>query len=185
MAIPLKTKVLIVAGVLLVILAGGFYLLYNEINILASTRSTYLQKQQILEEKQKQLNDINKLLENYNEVLTQAKKASYVLPSKEDVPELISQISALAKESEIAVSDINFSEPRVSKKTATQEYSVLKITMTAVGSYENLKKFIKKLEVNIRIVDITSIDFSNQPVTPEAPTNIFSYVLGMQAYYLK
>ncbi len=76
-----------------------------------------------------------------------------------------------------------------SNKTAiTNNYGIWNLEFSTQGTYNNFVKFMKDLENNLRIVDISSIQFSsktaNTGLNPSLP-EVYKYNIKIRTYWLK
>ncbi len=156
-----------------------------------------------LEAKKKELaaksNELSELkeLENDYQGLNQAqlKEVEKILPRGVDFANLVGQIEALARDSNLTLDNISVTEGGVwgqtgespadetetsSKKTtgASSDIYLLNVSVnfSGGGTYEHFKLFLDNLENNLRILDLSSVSF-----TPDTQ----SYTLNLKTYYLK
>lgn len=81
------------------------------------------------------------------------------IPQTEEVPSMLNQVYGLAKLNNILVGSIDFQiVPTVESKTTALVTPLGKVraTVKGIGSYSDTKNFIKALETNVRIMDISS-----------------------------
>jgi len=80
-------------------------------------------------------------------------------------------------------------------QSAPQDYGIWDLEFSTTGSYDNFINFINDLEHNLRIVDISSIDFSSDVavtagigagvgVSPNSQ-QIYQYKFTIKTYWLK
>jgi Tfp pilus assembly protein PilO len=115
---------------------------------------------------------INKLIEQreaFDKInIKELEKIDYILPKEEDIPNLFAQIEAIAKEYSLLLTSIstsNYNEETKNGEIVKPPNSVKKvlvsITLDGGSDYEALKNFLKALEFNIRLLDISSINISS------------------------
>ena len=115
---------------------------------------------------------INKLIEQREEFdkinTKELEKIDYILPKEEDIPNLFAQIEAISKEynlllTSIATSNYNeeTKEGAIVKNPNSVKKVLVSITLDGGSDYESLKNFLKALEFNIRLLDISSINISS------------------------
>jgi hypothetical protein len=82
----------------------------------------------------------------------------------------------------------NSSYQKSSKTVSAKDYGIWNLEFSTQGTYNNFINFIKDLESNLRIVDISSIQFSSgasvkglNPNLPEA----YKYSFKIKTYWLK
>lgn len=157
-------------------------------NILNLRKEIKAQKQAFIE-KQELVSKIESLKEVYEMHGEELKKINYILPSGEDVPNLIIQLEALALEGGLVLEDIGFSvyseESATKTRGAAQEekivkdYQALLINLKLIGGYSAFKNFLKAVEENIRLMDIISVNFST---TSKEMTSFFEFNLNLKTY---
>ena len=115
---------------------------------------------------------INKLIEQREEFdninIKEFEKINYILPKEEDIPNLFAQIEAMAKEYNLMLTSIstsNYNEKTEKGVVINNPNSINKILVSIIldggTDYEALKNFLKSLEYNIRLLDISSINISS------------------------
>ena len=200
-------EVIILPIAIIAVIAIGLWFIkpaYNEIKILIQEIET---KQNTLDEKQKLVVDIKKLISQYEDVKGKVNKVFYVLPNEAEIPNILVQLEALASENGIIFESINFGEIQQSEQekiTFKEETSLspeeqgkeqenskvvdrrksISVDVKLIGSYENFKNYLKSLENNIRIMDIISINFSGISGEEKGENlNNFSYLVKLKVYY--
>jgi Tfp pilus assembly protein PilO len=178
---------------------------YSEIKNLTQEIKT---KEETLEKKQKLVIDIERLVNQYEDIEGRVSKVFYALPNKAEIPNVLVQLEALASENGMIFESSNFSKAQQSvqskitsdsenntassSETADQQNSIeqirsVSIDVSLIGSYENFKNYLRSLENNIRIMDITSISFSSSSDSSESSeertSDIFSYSVQLKVYY--
>ncbi len=174
---------------------------YGEIKNLAQKIET---KENTLEKKQKLVFDIEKLVNQYEDIEGRVNKVFYALPNKAEIPNVLVQLEALASENGMIFESSNFSKIQQSAQnkttsennaassleTADQQNIIeqtrsVSIDINLTGSYENFKNYLRSLENNIRIMDITSINFSSSSGSSEEEevSDNFSYSIRLKVYY--
>jgi len=76
-----------------------------------------------------------------------------VIPKTPEEPELLVQMEELATESAVALSSISFQTDESGGRVVLNE--------TVTGTYENLKRYLKNLENNLRLLDVETISLSS------------------------
>lgn len=161
------------------------YPLYKEVK---SFRKGLEIKQEELRGVEELLVKIKELKAIYEENKDEAKRAFYAIPSGEDLPNLIVQLEALASINGLILEKVDFGQPAAEgvkwgpggeeKEIVVKEYKTMNVTLEVTGTYESLKSFLKSVEENIRLMDITSINFS-----ASAEGGAFSFGVSMNVYY--
>lgn len=118
-----------------------------------------------------------------------------LLPDSVDNIRLIIQIDALATKNGLSVLrnvDYKLAEEKKVATTATpaqqdaakKPYGEFIITFQTVGQYKNFLAFLSDLEQNLRLVDVTSVDFTS-PDNQQQVSNSASYKVTLSTYWLK
>jgi len=148
---------------------------YGEVT---SLRSEVKQAKDYIKEKEELLIKVEQLKQVYDSRKEAIKKAFYLLPVEKDASSLIVQFEAMASENGLILESIDFTE-KVEKGAAT--YKTLKVSLELYGSYAAFKSFLGAIEYNVRIMDISSIEFSSEEV--EEGGSGFSFKVELEAYY--
>ena len=162
-------------------------------NILDLRREVETEKERF-SEKQLLLAKIEKLEKKYQEAEESLEKVNYILPSSQDIPNLIVQLEALVLEGGVALESIQFSEAKevvqsraerahtTIKETSSVDYRIISIDLSLRGSYSAFKNFLKLVEENIRLMDINSINLSSES-SEETEIPIFNLSIKINTYY--
>jgi Tfp pilus assembly protein PilO len=153
-------------------------------------------QQQRLSEKQLFLEKVDKLKKRYQDNEENLTKVNYILPSGKDVPNLIVQFEALALESGMILDSIQFLEndelnqsraaqARAAGETTSKDYMILTAELKLSGSYFAFKNFLKLIENNIRLIDISSVAFNTETreETGGGGELIFDFNIRLNTYY--
>jgi len=112
---------------------------------------------------------------------------SELLPTTKDIPNIIRQLETIGNQSGLQLTNFSISEGQTTtpdKTAATKPISELYLTVTYQGGdYNNLKQLIGLLENNLRLIDLTSLDFkgnsSGQGFTLNLRTYFFNQSLDL------
>ncbi len=188
--------------IVIIILVVAFIGVVAFLDLPAYNKVSLLQKEikisgDFLQERQELLIKVNQLKGIYESHKNDIDKIYSVLPLKKGIPDLIVQFEALAAENGLILEKINFTEKPVQKSTntgagggenpqASQEsqidYKTLVVPLSLSGSYESFENFLKALELNVRLADIKSIDFSFSQGTL-AGSSILNFKINLEVYY--
>jgi Tfp pilus assembly protein PilO len=128
------------------------------------------------------------------------KKLSVLLPDSVDNIRLILEIEKIASPYGMNLKDVKYSsntnastpqpgQEKLTKSIETnKDYGDWDLEFSTTGSYFNFVNFLKDLEHNLRIVDISSIDFSSSTggLTLNPLSNdTYKYSLKIKTYWLK
>jgi Tfp pilus assembly protein PilO len=117
--------------------------------------------------------------------ITEADKARLerMLPSNIDNIRLIIEISKIAEGRNLVAKNISVGDmTKTSTETigsSNSSYGTLTLKFTVNASYGNFINFLKDLENNLRLVDITDISFT------ATDTNFYDFNVSLNTYWLK
>lgn len=144
-------------------------------------RKAVIEQNKILQDKQEFLIKLEKLIKNYEDNKQYAEKISYVLPSGEEIPNLIIQLEALGVEGGMAIEQIEFSSVDEQVTAGSLEnYKTMTINLKTSGDYYSFKNFIAAVEKNMRLMDIEKINFI--PLSSEN-SQLFNFEITLKTYY--
>lgn len=142
-------------------------------------------------------NERDKLTKEYNDIdLENLKKLEKLLPDSVDNIRLILEIEKIAMPYGMGLQDVKYAvTPEEEKGPAAQtveaevsskEYGTWELSFSTQGTYANFVNFLKDLEKNLRIVDVTSVEFASD-VGAELPgfTPVYQYTVNVKTYWLK
>ena len=113
------------------------------------------------------------------------RKLSTILPQEVDRFRLLNDIDYLARRSGIALSSVGIAGERdqnaneVSSSEASRAHTSLTGSITFETTYENFKSFLRVLEKNLQVIDVTTIAIS------PGEGRDYSFNLGFSTYSLK
>lgn len=134
----------------------------------------------------KQIIDQYKNLTNVNQTI------SLTLPKSEEIYNVITQLNKISQNSGLLLQSISLqrSAPTSQTTSTTKTESLINkpqtitLTLNLVGTYEAFKTWLEAIETNIRLMDITNINFSGVLSSEKSTTaNIFNYRVTLNTYY--
>lgn len=173
--------------------------LYSDVRQLGSDVSTYNIALSNSTELQKTRDS---LIETYKKVkIEDREKLTHLLPSTIGNIELILEIEKIANLHGMPIGDIKFDTKNLENKdskTSTDTlvvadnnptdylpYGIFPMEFIIEGRYDTFVDFLKDLEHNLRLVDIKSISFDVPTPGNMSDSNIYSYTLKVDTYWLK
>jgi len=139
--------------------------------------------------KQVRYDDYKKAVELTNTMITRSQGLTVLsesfnqsIPQTEEIPSMLNQIYGLAKMNNILVGSVDFQiVPTVESSTNALVTPLGKVraTVKGIGSYNDTKNFIKALETNVRIMDISSANITEG--NKKSP--VLASTLSIDAYY--
>lgn len=185
-----------IKNIIIIILALGFiavvvFLDVPAVGDILSLRSQIEQQKEIFSDKQILLAKVGELTKLYQENGEVLEKTSYILPSNQDIPNLIVQLEALAFENGLVLEELTISvseermvgrvqETRSQEEEAPKDYETLGVNFKLIGDYLAFKNFLKAVEENIRLMDINSVNFSAES---GEGLQIFNFDISLTTYY--
>lgn len=109
-------------------------------------------------------------------------KLEKLLPSNIDNIRLIIEISDIAKKRNLLVKNISVGDIKQSTNSVgpnNSAYGTLSMSFTVNSSYSNFISFLQDLESNLRIVDITNINFA------ATDSGFYDFSVSFNTYWLK
>lgn len=184
-------KNIIIFILILAFIAVIVFLDLPEFQEVLSLRKEVKEQKEIFSEKQILLAKIGKLTEDYEGNEEDLKRVNYILPSGQDIPNLIVQLESLSFEAGLVLEALEFfvgeeetiskaKEARVAEGKTPKDYQTLTVNLKLIGDYLAFKNFLKLVEENIRLMDVGSIDFSTQT---EEMFQLFNFNLNLNTYY--
>lgn len=122
---------------------------------------------------------VSDLSATFGDLEKEAGRIRNALPSEQNaqLPELLVQIAALASQNGLVLQQINFGVGSENRGL----YTAVEITLQVVGDYEALKTFLVAIEQNLRIIDVSRLNFG---VAREGEENqAIQFNLALTTYY--
>lgn len=133
-------------------------------------------------DRQKGLVDAAKtILQKYENLSNLTQGFSAVLPTSIQYGQLTNNIVGLAQDSGLKVSTINFApgtiSPSPDPNLPTKGYGTVLVNLSLEGTYDSFWAFINKLEGNMRLLDVRSVQILH------SQNNILRYQVSLAVYY--
>jgi len=170
--------------------------LYKDVLTLRSQTASY---NEALNNSKSLENERDKLTKKYNTINPEnLVKIAKLLPDNVDNIRLILEIEKVALPYGMVLRDVKYDN--VSKDAqggATQgddmspnsnrEYGIWDLEFSTSATYNNFINFVKDLEKNLRIVDISAVNFSSEVGTGVNPSfvGVYNYQIKIKTYWLK
>lgn len=151
--------------------------LYNDIGAALLVKK---QNEDNLKERLKLSANLERLVGQYNERLTDIESFSKVIPKGENIPELLVGLEDLASGSGLAFASVNFK----TKDFKAPGFKTLVLEIKVKGSYPNFKNYLESMEKSLRIFDVISVSFSGVgPGQINTNLNNLEFNLLVNTYY--
>ncbi len=170
--------------------------LYGEISTLKQEIGSY---DQALSNSKALENERDKLTQKFNSITTSdLERIKKLLPENVDNIRLILEIEKIASPFGMALRDVKYNPEKAKSGSASgvaqannsiatqNEYGIWDLEFSTTGTYANFLNFIKALESNLRVVDISSVDFSSDAANTAASASpAYKYSFKIKTYWLK
>ena len=123
------------------------YIQVNELRGILSAKTDLLFKQQSI------IFQVEELLSQYQNSARIQETVSLSLPLKEETSSIFGQLQALAQANSLSIEVFGVQNLPVTKNNL----GALSVSLKVVGSYENFKNFLRGVETNIRVMDLSSL----------------------------
>lgn len=120
-------------------------------------------------------------------------KLEKMLPDSVDNIRLVLEINTIANQHQLSLKNIKYDVAQKETtgtadrtKAPAKPYQAFEIAFSTEGTYENFLLFLKDIEKNLRIIDISTISFAvvdGQAGT--VPTGVYRYDFKIKTYWLK
>ncbi|MDH5525577.1 MAG: type 4a pilus biogenesis protein PilO [Desulfobulbaceae bacterium] len=152
-----KQKILVCAGVLILLIVAFFFMVYTpkneEIEKLNSRKAGLEQEIKKVEATVRQL---DKHQAEMKEVELQFKAASLLLPEKKEIPSLLTNISGQG-----TASGLDFISFKPGGERPKEFYAEIPVDIAVSGSYHNVGIFLDKISKLPRIVSVNNINMQS------------------------
>lgn len=138
----------------------------------------------------------DKLTEKYNTFSqSDIEKLQKLLPDNIDNIRMILEMEKIASPYGMVIRDVKYDASETTTTTgrgvqagaSRSPYGIWNFSFSTEGSYNNFISFLKDLESNLRIVDVSSIEFSAGDIVgldPNLPIS-YKYQFSIKTYWLK
>jgi len=191
----------ILPGILIGIAVTAFFLFtnpfYQEVSIKRDLVSSY---NKALDNAKAFEAERDKLTQKYNSLNPEnLSKLQKLLPDNVDNIRLILEIEKIASPYGMVLKNVKYDagedvavteegeEVATTEEEAPKDYDVWNLEFSSSGSYSNFISFIKDIENNLRIVDISSIQFSSNTNlgAGSSLSEVYTYDFKIKTYWLK
>jgi Tfp pilus assembly protein PilO len=147
---------------------------------LALLRDARTERQELLTKRIGVLDKINKDYAEYQKLVASpdGKKFVALVPTKKNVPEIISAISDISGSSGVQVREFTVNE---GKSPPSQGYHVLQLALDISGEYKSMQAFLERLEEYVRILNVDSLEVATDSRVP----NQLNFTIRAQTYYIQ
>jgi len=195
----------LISIILIGISVGGFFLLaeplYKDITVLKAEVASY---DEALDNSKALENERDKLTAKYNAINPEnLDKIKKLLPDNIDNIRLILEIEKIAVPYGMVLKDVQYSPVKKETPATTpgdevivggggvqstgRDYGSWDLGFSVTGTYNNFMNFTRDLEKNLRIVDISSIQFlsGSEPKLNSFLPEVYKFNFKIKTYWLK
>jgi len=188
--------------ILIGIAIAGFFMFTNPLyKNISEIRTQIVSYNEALDNSKALEAERDKLTQKYNSIDSEnLAKLSKLLPDNVDNIRLILEIEKIASPYGMVLKDIKYDT--ITKKDNTtgeviqggatvqssrKDYGIWDLEFSTQGTYNNFVNFIKDLESNLRIIDISSIQFSSNTGAglDSSLSEVYKYGFKIKTYWLK
>jgi hypothetical protein len=195
------SSTLIALLLLVAALVVFFDLIEPEYSTVQSLRGKAESEQAQLANEQSVVKQAQGIVSTYQSQSMQVQEVDLAMPVGQDTSEALAQIYGIGANSGLTIQSLTISAQASSAGAAgggtgaagpasviIKPKGSLSFQVTGVGSYEALKTFLKGLENNIRVFDVTAIGINPVASINESPSvgttqDLFTYTITVVAYY--
>ena len=164
--------------VIIILVLGYIFLIAPLSKRIQDKRIRFASLEQNLKQKEANVLVLKDLESEYNRIdKNKIEKIERMIPLGKDLPNLFIQLESLAKNSGFILSSVDANPIEKTADELLPDIGIIEIKIKLTGgNYQMFKKFLKEVENNLRILDITSINF---------PERMDSFNVTLKTYYLE
>ncbi|HJQ29423.1 MAG TPA: type 4a pilus biogenesis protein PilO [Rubrobacter sp.] len=148
-------------GIVLIVVAFYFLLLSPLLGQLDAQAQAEEDKQAQLAQLQQEVNELEEVRRNSPEIERQLLELSKRIPSQPEIPTLVVQIQEIAEASGVTQLSIEPGTP--APPPGGGDYSVVPITMTFKGTYDQMQDFLLRTRNLARLVTVNDVGYCRVP----------------------
>lgn len=156
-----------------------FWLVVPQYDIILDIRAAISGQKSLLEERMTLRENVSKLASQYSAKRNDIDKLSLLLPKNEGYDQIIETIRAATVQNGLQMSSIQAGKET---KTTTDPYTRTFVSVEINGGYDSLFNFLKDIENNLRLCDVTEISLSPDG---SSGTGSFTISIDLTTYSLK
>ncbi len=173
--------------------------LYTDIQNLKTEQATYDEASTNSKELE---NERDKLTADYSKISPEnLERIKKLLPDSVDNIRLILEIEKIAQPYGMSLKDVKYNANLEKEETeggaitsgvdgdnlSNKNYGSWDLSFSTSANYSNFLNFMRDLESNLRIVDISSIEFSSSaaPLGGSSASEVYRYTFNIKTYWLK
>lgn len=151
---------------------------FNEVSFLRQEVAAWQEK---LNNAQELSRKLAALKIKYEDLTNEAEKISQAVTEGEDLPGLLVQLEDLSSRNGLVLGDVTFNPVDDKKnKPAVAGSKVISVDINLSGGQSSLQSFLKAVEENLRIMDVTAISFGERETENYNSQN---FKVSLDTYY--
>ncbi|MBF0421818.1 MAG: type 4a pilus biogenesis protein PilO [Magnetococcales bacterium] len=159
---PAKKKAAVVAGIVVVLTAGYWYFFLQEVlDTIESVDKKIMEQEEKINSKKAMLANLPKLRQELAELKKQERKAARNLPSKQEIPSLLTTISEAGHEEGL---EFVLFAPR--QELAVDIHAEVPVDVNVRGNFQAIVVFMDKVTRMNRIATFTNLTMTPDPKGP-------------------
>jgi Tfp pilus assembly protein PilO len=146
-------------------------------------RAEVTSQSELVEKNQLFTSQVQKILDQYQNISEIEEKISLILPLKQNLPQSVNQIAGIAKINDLKIISIMSQQLAITPSAQPELVNglgTIRFDVNLIGSYAGFKTFLQSLENNVNLMDL--MDLKIETSGKLAAGNL-SYVLGINTYY--
>lgn len=127
----------------------------------------------------KKIEEVNK---KFASALKDVEKIDELLPKDKNIADLFVQTDYIISRNGLVTKKISFA-PAPDVQIKNGKYSIERINLELAGSYESFLNFIKDIEKNVHLMDISNFSVISANDSEEESAKSFNFKVTIDAYY--
>ncbi len=168
MDMPVRQRVLMLVGlVFMVFFLYAYFIYWPRLDTISEMRANLETKVQDLEKKKALAANLGKAKQELEDLRAALRKAVAQLPDTKEIPDLLSGISAVARESGLEIAQFR-QRPEIYKDF----YAEVPVEILVRGTYFQVEEFFNQVAELTRIVNVRDIGMKGPNVVEEDPVKL-------------
>lgn len=168
MEMPVRQRVLMLVGlVFMVFFAYAYFIYWPRVDTIAEMRADLEVKQEDLDKKKALAANLGKAKKELEDLRAALRKAVAQLPDTKEIPDLLSGISAVAREAGLEIAQFR-QRPEIYKDF----YAEVPVEILVRGTYFQVEEFFNQVAQLTRIVNVKDIGMKGPNVVEEDPVKL-------------
>lgn len=162
---------LIAALFFIAAIIAGVVLAYPKYQALQSSQNKVAEKEKEYANQLTLIREISEVTTQYKKLESELALVSDLLPqfTSKSVPELFTEFEKITSESGILLSGISFQSAPTKVGSDKSNYKSVNASISAIGSYDALRSFVRTIEQNKHLMDIASLSISPPSISEDSP----------------